>query len=790
MTMVEGRNESEPQPQICCGGADGAGFDVARSPPITLAGTLAGDGAVVRDPERTVADDGASSGVPAGARRAVGLFVLTSFLGSSLLFMVQPMVAKMLLPSLGGTPSVWNTSMVFFQVTLVAGYGLAHVGMRLLTPRRQRFLQVAALVVPIAVLPVALPGGWEPPVEGSPAGWLLVSLFVMIGGPFLMLSTSSPTLQHWFATGRGTQGRDPYFLYAAGNSGSLLALLAYPVVIEPQFSLEGQARLFSIGYVALVLLSALCAARGPGRGARSRPIDPAADTEHPAVSWSDRRRWIAWSFVPSALLLGVTRHLSTDVMSVPMMWVAPLALYLLTYIIAFGRHPDRSVRIGSSGLQLAVVALTLPLLGVLSSLVAVIVLHLAVFFLAALLGHSRLAQSRPAPSHLTEFYLMISIGGALGGAVTALLAPLVFETVIEYPLAIVAALAMCPAPTNAGGWRSRLDARSVASVAAVAGVMAFALAMRTAGEPRGIAIAGLFIGVTGIVALKVSRTPRAFASVLAVLLGFAALPVAGTLVTTRSFFGVSRIQTDPNGHHLLVSGSTIHGIQDIDGDDPLRALTYYHPAGPIGQHLTSGRPDAPIDVGIVGLGAGTLVGYGRAGDRFTYYEIDPAVVRIAQDPRYFSYLSETPAEVTIILGDGRLSLARSRSGYDTLILDAFSSDAIPVHLLTEEAFATYLDHLRPGGVIAVHISNRYFDLEPVLTRTAMDLDLAGVIQNFHPSDAQLEDTAYPSRWIFLARDESALEATLENPGSRRLDPANASPAWTDSFSNTLGALDL
>jgi len=761
---------------------------------ITLAGTLAGDGTDVPEPEPAVADGGASSGAPTGARRAVGLFVLTSFLGSSLLFLVQPMVAKMLLPSLGGTPSVWNTSMVFFQVTLVAGYGLAHVGMRLLTPRRQRFLQVAALLLPIAVLPVALPGGWEPPVEGSPAGWLLVSLLVMIGGPFLMLSTSSPTLQHWFATGRGTQGRDPYFLYAAGNAGSLLALLAYPVVIEPQFSLEGQARLFSIGYVALVVLSAVCAARGPGRAARPQPPDPAADVRPDVVpsvvTWADRRRWIAWSFVPSALLLGVTRHLSTDVMSVPMMWVAPLALYLLTFIIAFGRHPDRSVRIGSSGLQIAVVALTLPLLGILSSLVAVVVLHLMAFYLAALLGHSRLAQSRPAPSHLTEFYLMVSIGGALGGAVTALLAPLVFKSVVEYPLAIVAALAMCPAPPDLAGWRSRLDGRSIASVAAVAGVVAFALAMRDSGDSLGVAVAGIFIGVTGIVALKAARTPRAFASVLAVLLGLSTLPVVGTLVTERSFFGVSRIQTDPDGRHLLVSGSTIHGIQDIDGDDQLRPLSYYHPDGPIGQHVTAGRADGPLDIGVIGLGSGALVGYGRAGDRFTYYEIDPAVVRLARDPRYFTYLSETPAEVEVVLGDGRLSLARSRSSYDTLVLDAFSSDAIPVHLLTEEAFTAYLQHVGPDGVIAVHITNRYFDLEPVLTRTAMDLDLAGVIQTFEPSAAQFDDAAYPSRWVFLAREGAALETVLARPGSKRLDPDRAGPAWTDSFSNTLGALDL
>ena len=731
---------------------------------------------------------GATPG-PGGGRAAVALFVVTSFLGSSLLFLVQPMVAKMLLPSLGGTPSVWNTSMVFFQAMLVAGYALAHAGMRLLTPRRQRTLQIIALALPVAALPIALPGGWRPPVNGSPAGWLLLALTVMVGAPFLMLATSSPTLQHWFATGRGTHGRDPYFLYAAGNTGSLLALLAYPVVIEPRFTLQAQARIFTAGYLALVFFSALCGIRR-----HTSPVDAAAPVAEPGsaavVTWSDRRRWIAWSFVPSALLLGVTRHLSTDVMSAPMLWIAPLTLYLLTFIIAFGRHPDRSVTIGSRGFKLMVIPLTVTFIGASTSLVLTVVLHLVAFFLAALLGHSRLAQSRPAPGHLTEFYLMISIGGALGGAVTALLAPLLFTTIVEYPLAIVAALAMCPGPGDHAGWRRRPDARTVVSAAAVGAVVALVLVLRVDLSPDRLLLVGAVLGTAGVVAFGTARTPKGFASALAVLLALSILPATGTLVTDRSFFGVSRVQTDERGRHLLVSGSTVHGLQDPDGDDPLRPLAYYHPAGPIGQFFTATRPDTPLDVGVVGLGSGALAGYGRTDDHFTFYEIDPAVVRIAEDPRSFTYLTETAADVDIELGDGRLTLARTAARHDVLVLDAFSSDSIPVHLLTQEAFATYLDRITPDGLLAVHISNRYFDLEPVLTRTARDLDLSGVAQHLVPTAAQQADGAQDTLWVMLTRDEAAHAATFAAPGSRRLDPDDAGPAWTDSFSDVLGTLDL
>jgi hypothetical protein len=602
------------------------------------------------------------------------------------------------------------------------------------------------------------------------------------------LSTSSPTLQYWFATGRGTRGRDPYFLYAAGNAGSLLGLLAYPVIIEPNLNLEGQARLFSGGYLLLVLLSAACAAR---RAPTDEPDVSGAEPDEGVepVTWADRRRWLTWSFVPSALLLGVTRHLTTDVMSVPMLWIAPLVLYLLTFIIAFGRRPERSVSIGARGLQIASIPLLITMLGVSTSLGLVIVLHLVAFFFAALLGHSRLAQSRPAPAHLTEFYLMISIGGAVGGAVTSLVAPVIFPTVMEYPLAIVAALAMCPGLARRVDWK-RPDVRTVVSAIAVGIVLVLALSVRGRGEPEQLAITALVLGLGAIVAFKAARSPKGFAAAMAVFLGVSILPATGTLVTDRSFFGVSTVKVDDHGIHQLLSGSTLHGLQDTDSEDPLRQLSYYTPVGPIGRYLSSGRPDRPLDIGILGLGSGALAGYGRTGDHLTYYEIDPAVVRIAQNPRYFSYLAKTPADVDIVLGDGRLTLRRSGATHDILMLDAFSSDAIPVHLLTREAFTEYLERISPDGIIAVHISNRYFNLEPVLTRLAGDLGLAGIVNRFEPTAKQhAADAAQPTNWVFLARNPSALAAAAAQPGWKPLDPDNAGPAWTDSFSNILDVLE-
>lgn len=720
-------------------------------------------------------------------------YVAASFLGSFLLFLVQPMVAKMLLPSLGGTPSVWNTSMVFFQVALVAGYALAHLGMRLLPPRVQRRAQVVLLALPLLTLPVALPGGWDPPKEGSPVVWTLAVLALAVGPPFLVLSTCSPTIQHWFATSERTAGRDPYFLYAAGNVGSLLALLSYPLVIEPRLSTAGQARLFTVGYVALVALSALCALRRVAHPDTAPAAAVAAPdgADDAAPTWARRARWVAWSLVPSALMLGVTRHLSTDVMSVPMLWIAPLSVYLLTFVVAFGRRTDAVVRIAARGARFTAIPLVVTLLVGSRVLALVVVLHLVGFGFIALLGHGRLAADRPGSRHLTEFYLWVSIGGALGGFVTSLVAPLVFPTVIEYPLAIAAGLAMAPGAVDAvARARRRVDLRAAVVAAAVVGVAVVVVTSVHGDDPDRLLLAAPLAGVAGVLAHVLLRTPRGFAVALGAIGLLSIVPQTDAMVTDRSFFGVTRVATDADGDHVLFSGTTLHGRQDVDGDDPTKPLSYYHPAGPLGGLMGQRAAGADQRIGVVGLGAGSLAGYGRPGDVIDFYEIDPAVVRIAQDPRYFTFLSESEADVDIVMGDGRLNLERTDATYDVLVLDAFSSDSIPLHLLTREAMAGYTDRLAPGGVLAVHISNRYFDLEPVLARLAHEHDLAGVVAAHQPTAAEADDGDSAQVWVFLAPDPAGLAPLEDRADVRTLDPSGRGPLWTDDFSDILGVLDL
>ncbi|MEZ5381004.1 MAG: fused MFS/spermidine synthase [Microthrixaceae bacterium] len=761
-----------------------------------------------RSPHSTDLDAALPGAGDAATRRTptstIALFVATSFLGSFLLFVVQPMVAKMLLPLLGGTSSVWNTAMVFFQVTLVAGYALAHLGFRLLSLRTQRLVHAGLLALPLLALPLALPAGWNPPTSGSPAAWTLAILALAVGAPFLALATCSPTIQQWFATTRATSSRDPYFLYAAGNVGSLGALLAYPVVIERHFSLATQARGFTIGYVVLLALTFICSrlpvaphasvARRSQRGAVAETGDPSPP------DWPRRLRWMWWAAVPSSLLLGVTRHITTDVMSAPMLWVAPLSLYLLTFIIVFGPKPERVTSMAARLLRVGAVVMVVLLFASHgpSSLTFTLVLHLGVFFLAALVAHGRLALDRPASSHLTEFYLFMSIGGALGGAITTLIAPLVFPTVIEYPLAIGAVLTMIPAwksldpadehaeHAETGGLFGRIDRRGLLGAVGIALVAFVALDQADANDSGRLAM--VVVAIAGVVAYRFARTPRGFALALGVLAIVSAAPSAGTITTQRSFFGVTSVGRDGDGVHYLISGGTVHGQQETEADDPQRPLSYYHPDGPVGRLMLDPRMNGPSEVGVVGLGGGSLAGYGRSGDQFDFYEIDPAVIDIATDSRYFTFVSKSDAGVTIVPGDGRLSLARSRASYDVLVLDAFSSDAIPLHLLTQEAFGVYEQRLSDDGVLAVHVSNRFFELEPLLSRLARERGLVGVVGDHQPTEAQFDDGDLAQKWVFLARDRDTLASFSGGDDFHELDPNGDGPLWTDDFSDLLSAL--
>jgi hypothetical protein len=717
--------------------------------------------------ERPIAlDDGPARRPAPGDRTTTVLFALTSFWASGLLFAVQPMVARLLLPRLGGSAAVWNTAMVFFQATLLVGYLVAHLGLRHLPMGLHRFAHLGLLAAAAAVLPVAVPSSWTPP-DGDPVAWTFLVLAVVVGLPFLALATMSPTLQRWLAATDHPSGRDPYFLYGAGNAGSFLALLAYPLLLEPAAGVTAQTRWWATAYAVLVALTAACALTAH---LRRRPIVDDAPTRTRPTG-RQALRWTAVAAVPSALLLGVTRHLATDVASIPLLWVAPLALYLLTFVVAFSpRRPRLGPRAAAAATVLAVPALlgwAGPVLGASLGHAVVGVVALAAFAAVSLAAHRRLWDERPPAEDLTSFYVWVSVGGVVGGAAAALVAPVVFDSVVEFPLALAAGIAVLPAATTDPGRRAVLVRMAVG----VAGAL--------------LLVTGNVVGALGIAVWAGAvfrRSPKAGAVVLAAVVALVTtVGTPGLLRRERTFYGVSQVHEE-HGAHVLQSGTTVHGVQRTDPARAGEPLAYYTRSGPIGQlfDVVDAR-----DIGVVGLGAGSLAAYAGAGDRMTFYEIDPAVVAIAQDRSLFTYLSDTAGAVDVEVGDGRLLLDRADGRrHDVLVLDAFSSDAIPLHLLTREAFAVYGTHLADGGALAIHVSSRFFDLAPQVAALAVDAGF-GALQLEH--DAVTDPLAQPSHWVVASADAGLLDA-LAAAGWTAPEPAD--DVWTDDHADLLATLRL
>lgn len=734
----------------------------------------------------------APTDAPSPAERTAGrgtvvLFTAATFTSATLLFLVQPMVAKMLLPELGGSAAVWNTASVFFQAVLLAGYAFAHLSLRGLGTRRQPWLQLAVIALGLAVLPIAVPGGWQAPLSGSPVGWTLLVLAAMVGLPFFVLSTVSPTLQRWFSVTDHPDAEDPYFLYAAGNVGSLLALLGYPLLIEPRVALDDQARWWAIAYGGFFVLALGCAVATRRSGRRSTAV--AATTTRTELTWSTRARWIGFAAVPSALMLGVTRHISSEVAAMPLLWVIPLAIYLATFVIAFGKRPDRAVAISSRALKLLVIPLALSTYALLSSLAVGLALNLAVFAAAAMVAHGRLSQERPAADRLTDFYLMLSVGGVVGGAAAALVAPLIFSSILEYPIAVIAALALLPATAFDGARPSRGRASLVGAVVVAAAVGA--VVVRSSGTQQALQVAMLVAAVGAALAYVLTRTPMGFAAAIGVVLGVGALvPANETTFQERTFYGVHRVYVDQaNGdRHVLLNGSTVHGMEYPTGPTANEPTTYYHPTGPIGRWFAAHEADGPRRVGIIGLGSGALAWYGREGDHLDLYEIDPAVVEIAERPDLFTFLDRTAASYDVHVGDGRLLVAEADgSAADALVVDAFSGDSIPAHLLTTEAFDLYLDAIADDGAIVVHISNRFFDFRPVVARIAAEHGLVAWVGADEPTAEQDAEGKLGSTWVVLARTDVDA-AVAGTPGWERLEAQPGDPLWTDAQSDLLTIL--
>lgn len=745
------------------------------------------------------------------------LFGATLFLSSALLFVVQPIVAKMLLPLLGGAPVVWNTALVFFQAMLLAGYLYAHGLSWFATLRRQTAIHLFLLAAVLLALPVAVPGGWTPPGTDNPVPWLIAVLAAMVGAPFFVVSASAPLLQRWFSHSGHRDAANPYFLYAASNLGGLAALLAYPLLFERVLGLHEQNWSWAAGYVALALLTLACAlalfprhrAMAPdapaelASAAAAAAADPgAATSEAPPMSRTvERLRWVALAFVPSSLLVGVTTFLTTDIASIPFLWVVPLALYLMTFVIVFARHPI----ISHGGIVALQPVLVLPLVlwffwRYEHDVAVIFAVHLVGFFGAALACHSTLAHTRPPVARLTEFYLFLSLGGVLGGAFNALAAPLLFEGVIEYPLGILFACLLLPgAPPATAIMRHPVVGPALRLLLLVA---LFALVIYLLDRRLTLDLYLEAAGLAGVALLiyALARQPAYYgAAVLLTLFVGLVADIGGgdgsrLLYQARSYFGVYKVERD--GSYIRLShGTTIHGAQSTQPDERLVPGTYYHREGPIGQFFAAYRDDPrPRRVAIVGLGAGTLLCYGRPGEHWTYYEIDPTVLRIASDTRYFTYMRDCPPRHDVVLGDARVTLEKAPDGqFDLIVLDAFSSDAIPIHLITREAIRLYMAKLKPDGVVAVHISNRHLDLEPPLGRLARDLNLAGLVQLESAADVSHDEDqegfVFESDWVLLSRTAASFGRLVHD---NRWRPPRTTPGvsvWTDDFSNVLETID-
>lgn len=745
------------------------------------------------------------------------LFAVTLFVSAALLFVVQPMVAKMVLPLLGGSAAVWSTCMVFFQGALLAGYAYAHTTARKLSVKRQILLHAALLVLPAFFLPFGVSSvASQPPSSGaSPALWLLGLLVMTVGVPFFVVAATAPLLQRWFAETRHPGARDPYFLYGASNLGSMLALASYPFLLEPNLPTARQTSLWAAGYALLAVLTLACGA--------SVWVAPAAEPEQLADSSQPRPgirqwlRWIALAFVPSSWMLGVTAYLSIDIAPVPLLWVVPLALYLLTFVMAFARRrivPHTWILVV---LPWVVVALAL-VMGLGKVDMIWIGLHLLAFFVGALACHGELANSRPAARDLTLFYLALALGGVLGGIFNALIAPVIFNRLAEYPIAVLLGCMLLPSTRRGGlasdakdpaplsdpaldfGLRRRLTNpaalrgwRDLIVPAVIFGLTALVLNQPWRSWERGMEVVETILasGLIVLLTMTYRRRPLRFALGVGAAWIASGLFSAGsdkTLVRERSFFGISRVSEFEVGPtHYLYLGTTIHGAQIIAPALQREPMTYFFRTGPMGQifETVASHPTAP-GVAIIGLGAGTLAAYARPGEHWDFYEIDPVVIKIASDPRYFTYLQNCRADSkAVILGDARLRLREAAPhGYGLLIFDAFSSDAVPTHLLTREAIQLYRDKLADGGLMAFDVTNRYLDLEPVIAALAADAGLVCRIRaDVDISQDETDRGKFASIWAVMAARESDLGAIANDP---RWKPAPVRPgdkAWTDDFSD-------
>ncbi len=679
-------------------------------------------------------------------------YACTIFLSAFLLFAVQPMIGKIILPWFGGSAAVWSTCLLFFQAALLAGYVYAHRSTSWLKPRRQATLHIGLMAISLAVLPILPSPSWKPSHPGDPSLRILLLLTATIGLPYLLLSTTSPLLQAWYVAAK--PGAIPYRLFALSNFGSLLALLSYPVFVEPMFTTHGQAYGWSGFYVVFVVLCVAVAWKGM-RAAPLESQETIAPASTPPPSWTIRIVWTAFAACSSALLLAITNHLSSNVAPIPFLWVLPLAVYLLSFILCFER--DKVYNRGVF-LPLLVVALDGAAIAIYANegnpnIAWAIPTFVATLFICCMVCHGELARLKPDPRHLTSFYMMISLGGTLGGVFVAIIAPHVFHTYLELPLSMVACSALAAmvlwiAPQN---WKGKIPVSAVRIA-----MLAFTV---------GLAI---HLGYEKHLSDKIFR------------------------LSVRNFYGVLRVRDiaaneGDTAVRRLIHGTINHGTQLLDARYRDEPTSYYGPFSGMGRAMGYLQSRGPVRVAVIGLGAGVTASFCRAGDVFRFYEINPLALSIAST--WFTFLRDCKANHQVLLGDARLTLeAQPSQQYDLMAIDAFTSDAIPVHLLTREAFALYFRHLRPTGILAVHVSNRYLDLVPVVSRNAHDLGKAAIDVDDEDEEA---DYFSDSDWVLVSSDAAIFHDKAFKSSS--VQPARFRPnlrPWTDDYSNLYQILKI
>ncbi|HEV2079307.1 MAG TPA: fused MFS/spermidine synthase [Allosphingosinicella sp.] len=724
-------------------------------------------------------------------RFARPLFLATIITGSFLLFLTQPMVARMALPRLGGAPAVWNSAMLVYQALLLGGYAYAHQ-VAYLRPRRQAGLHLALLGVAALWLPIGLTSAM-PPVDVPPALWVPWFLVSSIGPLFFIISAQAPLMQRWYAleTARG----EPYSLYAASNLGSFAGLLSYPLLVEPLLTLKQQSALWTGGFALLVLLVVGCALSIPAEAVERRPVET---TPRPA-----RKRvlqWVLLAAVPSGLMLSTTTHLTTDIIAMPLLWVLPLGLYLLSFVVAFATRRGLTEFLTQLAPLIILIAGGLAFAEGSRHPLFSATLGLSLLFVVAVTLHGEMYRLRPAPDHLTAFYLAMSVGGVFGGLFCAILAPTLFDWTYEHPLLILAAAFLLPqAPLIRPLRRLWDEPRRAQGLSLLLPFIAFLLSIASDQRmwpevPVAVAYGGTI--TIGILALISLGRPAVFTACLAALMlsygGWATLKLTAGDDRTRSYFGVYTVTDRPlEQTRTLVHGTTLHGLQSLRPGRETTPTSYYGTSSGVGLAL-AGTPvlfGEGARVGVVGLGTGTLACYARPDQDWRFFEIDPAVVRIARDPARFSFISRCKPASKIILGDARLALAREPEGrLHVLAVDAFSSDAVPMHLLTREAMEVYGRALHEDGLLLIHISNRYLDLRPVLAANAKAQGWHSAILSDEVSAAAPDN--YTSVWVAMSRDPGTILLLKIVSGKRArewraLREKRGFIAWTDDYASTL-----